>query len=247
MATGLLQQLLRLVVPKPDPSFAPPARELGPGIWTVERRVSLGGARLDSRTTIAEVGGGRLVVISPPADEARDVDRLGTVAAVVAPNSFHYLHAAAWLRRHPTAELFVAPELSRRVPTLPRARELTADATPPWRDALPFVVLGPDRGIAEVILFHRASRTLVLTDVASNLVDVTRTADRLAFGVSGMPRGFAPTRNARRLLLRDRPRVRETLRQVMQWPFTRIVVAHGAVVERNAADVFVSAFAKYVT
>jgi hypothetical protein len=247
MAEGVLQQLLRLVVPKPDPSFQPPPRAIGPGIWVVDRRVFLGGARLASRATVVDVGAGGIAIISPPADVTDEIERLGTVEAIVAPNSFHYLHASAWLGRHPNATFFVAPELPRRVAGLPPAIELAADAAPPWREALPFVVLGPDRGVSEVVFFHRASRTLVLTDVASNLVDVERLADRLAFRVSGMPRGFGPTRNSRRLLLRDRTRVRETLRAVMQWPFERIVVAHGAVVERDAADVFVSAFAKYVT
>ncbi len=247
MASGLLDRLLRFVVPKPDASFLPPPRAIAPGAWVIERRVFLAGARLPSCSTVVAIGAGRLAILSPPADVTPDVERLGTLAAIVAPNSFHYLHAPAWHRRYPAAALYVAPELPRRVPGLPLVAELTPDASPPWREVLPFVVLGPDRGISEVVFFHRASRTLVLTDVASNLVDVDRAADRLAYRVSGMPRGFGPTRNSRRLLLRDQPRVRETLRAVMQWPFERIVVAHGAVVERRAADVFVSAFAKYVT
>jgi hypothetical protein len=247
MASGILDRLLRFVVPKPDASFLPPPRAIAPGVWVLERRVFLAGARLPSCSTVVEIGDGRLAILSPPADVTPDVERLGTIAAIVAPNSFHYLHAPAWHRRYPAAALYVAPELSHRVPGFPLAAELTPDAAPLWREALPFVVLGPDRGLSEVLFFHRASRTLVLTDVASNLVDVARAAERVAFRISGMPRGFGPTRNSRRLLLRDRPRVRATLRAVMQWPFDRIVVAHGAVVEHRAADVFVAAFAKYVT
>ncbi len=48
MASGVLDRLLRLVVPKPDPSFMPAPRPLGPGLWLVERRVFLAGARLPS-------------------------------------------------------------------------------------------------------------------------------------------------------------------------------------------------------
>lgn len=247
MASGLLDRLLRFVLPKPDASFLPPPRAVTDGVWVIERRVFLGGARLPSCSTVVDLGAGRLAIISPPADVAADVERLGTIVAIVAPNSFHYLHAPAWHGRYPAAALYVAPELPRRVAGFPLAAELSTDAAPLWGEALPFVVLGPDRGVSELIFFHRASRTLVLTDVASNIVDVVRATDRLAYRVSGMPRGFGPTRNSRRLLLRDRPRVRATLRAVMRWPFERIVVAHGAVVEHRAADVFVSAFAQYVT
>jgi hypothetical protein len=46
--------------------------------------------------------------------------------------------------------------------------------------------------------------------------------------------------------LRDASRAREALRAVLQWPFERILVAHGTLVERDAADVFRSAFARYL-
>jgi hypothetical protein len=244
--TPLLDRLLRLVQPKPDLRFIPPPRAIGPQIWAIDRRALLAGVTLPTRSTVVDVGQGRLVLVSPPADACPELDRLGTVVAVVVPNSFHYLYAKEWQSRCPTAELFYAPGLPRRVSGLPPARELTADVVPSWRERLPFVVLGPDRGISEVLFFHPASRTLILTDLASNLVDLPRAYDRIASRLSGQPAGFGPSRNARKLLLRDASRAREALRAVLQWPFERILVAHGTLVERDAADVFRSAFARYL-
>jgi len=241
-----LERLLRHVTPKPDLSFTPPPSEMGPGIWAIDRRARLAGMTLPSRSTAIDVGPGRLLLLSPPADDCPELDRLGSVSAIVAPNSFHHLNLANGVRRHPTAQLFTAPGLARRVPGLPASVELTPELVVPWRERLSFVVLGPHRGISEVLFFHSASRTLILTDLACNLVDLPRAFDRVAWRLSGMPSGFGPNRNARRLLLRDRAGAREALHAVRRWPFERIVMAHGAVVERGARETFESAFAPYL-
>jgi hypothetical protein len=203
----LLERVLRLFTPKPDLAFTPPPSELGPGIWSIDRRVTFGGGVLPSRSTLIDLGSRRLLLISPPADACPELDRLGAVSVIVAPNSFHYLYAEAYGRRHPEAELFVAPELPLRVPGLPRCVELGRELDVAWRAELSHVVLGPQHGLSEVLFFHAASRTLILTDVASNLVDLPG-YERLLARVSGMPAGFGPSRNARQLLLRDRESAR---------------------------------------
>lgn len=243
---ALLDLLLRPVVPRPDATFVPPPRELGPGIWALERRVRLAGLSLPSRSLAIALAPKQLLLLSPPADACEGLDRLGAVSAIVAPNSFHHLHLAEHARRQPAAGIFVAPELPRRVPGLPAAAELTADLAVAWRERLPYVVLGPHRGISEVLFFHPASRALILTDLACNLVDLPRAWERAAWRLSGMPAGFGPNRNARSLLLRDRAGARQALRAVQRWPFERIVPAHGAIVERDARAAFDAAFARYL-
>ena len=241
-----LDRLLRPVAPRPDLGFTPAPRELASGIWAIDRRLRVAGAILPTRSTVVEIGFGSLAVISPPADPCSDLDLLGTVAAVIAPNSFHYLFAKRFAAQHPSARLFVAPGLCERVPSLTDAFELTPDAGPPWAQELEFAVLGPSRGISEVFFLHHASQTLILTDVAFNLVDLARRYDRLAWRAFGVPPHFGPSRNARKLLLQDRTNARELLRTVAQWPFERIVVAHGDLVDSNAREAFETAFSAYL-
>jgi hypothetical protein len=242
----LFERLVRGIYPRPDLSFTPAPLEIAPGLWSIERQVRFAGAVLPSRSTLVDVGSGRLLLLSPPADACAELDRLGAISAVVAPNSFHYLYAASCVGRHPDAQLFVAPGLTQRVPGLPRAFELSDDLAPAWRDALPYVVLGPHRGLSEVLFFHARSRTLILTDVASNVVQLRGAYERLLARASGLPRGFGTSRNARQLLLRDRESARKALRAAAGWPFERIVVAHGAVLERDAQRAFAAAFARYL-
>lgn len=201
---------------------------------------------MPSRSTLIDVGSGDLVLISPPADLCEGIDRLGAIRALIAPNSFHHLYAERHVRRHPDAALFVAPGLVRRVPGLPRCAELTDDLDVAWRASLSYAVLGPQRGLSEVLFFHPRSRTLVLTDVACNLVALRGAYERFLALAAGMPRGFGPSRNARQLLLREPARAGAALRAAARWPFERIVVAHGEVIERDAQRAFSAAFARYL-
>lgn len=242
----LRERFLQRVTPKPDSGFTPPPAEVAAGIWAVDRRLWVTGATLPTRSTVVDVGRGELLVISPPADACPGLSALGAVSDVVAPNSFHHLYAEQFARSHDATELFVAPGLPARVGALGEATVLTADAAPRWRALLDFVVLGPDRGLSEVLFFYRPSRTLILTDVAFNLVSVPRTYSRLVWRLSGAPEGFGVSRNARKLLLRNGPLARSALRAASRWPFERIVVAHGEMVEDGAREAFESAFAEYL-
>lgn len=243
----LLDRAFQLAAPGVDAGHRPLPMEVAPGVWSLERRLRMpGGFFLPSRSTILRLGGGGLAVISPPPGHTETfaaIESLGRVDALVAPNSFHYLYVDDNVRRFPRAMLFVAPGLHGRVASLPPGVDLaTATPTP----ELERVVLAPGGGISEVLLFHRACRTLVLTDVAFNMVNLARPFDRLAWRAMGVPARFGPSRTARLMLLHNRALARAALRAVLDWPFERIVVAHGDIVERDARAQFEIGFATYL-
>ncbi|NNL67977.1 MAG: hypothetical protein HKP30_17140 [Myxococcales bacterium] len=245
MRRGLLDRLLQTVTPKVDASFRPAPVPLGPGLHGIDRRLRLSGAVLPTRSFVAEVAPGRLVVISAPPDPCPEIASLGSVATVVAPNSFHYVYALDFAEKR-GAELLAAPGLPERVRALASAFVLGEGMPPPWSGALDFVVIGPRRRISELLFFHHASRTLILTDLAFNLVRFDRAYDRVLWRAFGAPDGFGPSRNAKRLLLADPSLVRPALRAVLDWPFERIAVSHGDVVEEDAPAVFRDAFAEWL-
>jgi hypothetical protein len=228
---SLLDRLFRLGRPSVVRDFAPPPAELAPGVWSLERRLRMpGGPRLPARTTLLRLGSGGLLVVSPPPVEAgglEDLDRLGVVEEVLAPNSFHYLNTRGFVARYPRARLRLAPALSQRVPGLPPGDELTDARPASWDGAVEHAILGPLRGLSEVALFHRPSATLVLTDLAFHI-------------------GFGPSRTARWFLLRDRRAAAAFLERVLAWPFRRVVVAHGEPLEAQDAGAFRRAFAPHL-
>jgi hypothetical protein len=77
-------------------------------------------------------------------------------------------------------------------------------------------------------------------------VGLTRRFDRLAWRLAGMPAGFGPSRTSRVFLLRDRDAAASFLERILAWPFRRILVAHGDVVDADAVGEFRRAFAPHL-
>ena len=113
------------------------------------------------------------------------LDDLGPVAHIVVPSPAfeHKSHAAALARAHPDAEVWLAPaaawawplDLPPRALGLPpaRTRVLGRGPPPPWAAAIAWDALTLECPIAgagplgEAVFFHRASRTLVVTDAVA--------------------------------------------------------------------------------
>lgn len=242
----LLARLLRPITPRFDASFTPEPVRVADGVYLCERRMRISGATLPSNSTFLETAPGEWAVVSPPPDASLALGFLaGRIAHVIAPNGFHYLFAHAWCEAHPEALLSVAPGLDARVGGFAGAREL-AEPSVEGAPGLEVSVVGPRGGISEALLFHAPSRTLVLTDLAFHLVGFESRFDRIAWRSFGVRPGFGPSRNARRLLLHDRAHAGPALRRALEWNFERIVVGHGAVVEREAKARFERAFASYL-
>jgi hypothetical protein len=208
-----------------------------------------GGPSLPSRTSVVRLRSNGLLVVSPPPVEPgglEALDALGAVEEVLVPNSFHYLYSAPFLARYPRATFRYAPGLAERDPDLPRGEEL-GDAPPPaWNGMVEHCVLGPVRGISETALFHTPTRTLVVTDLAFHMLRYEGPIDRMIWRLTGIPAGFGPSRTARLFLLGDRAAAATFLRKILTWPFERVLVGHGEVLETNAAAEFRRAFAAYL-
>ncbi|MCW5893064.1 MAG: DUF4336 domain-containing protein [bacterium] len=249
--TSLLDRVLQLVQPTPVDGFAPPPRALADGLWVFDRRLAMpGGPLLPLTGTLIRLPGGGLLVHSPvrlDAATAEAVRSLGPITDVLAPNGFHHLFAPAWHAAYPQARLFAAPGLPARVPALAGAAPLRDGDPSPWPD-VDILVYGPVGNLGEVVVFHRPTGTLVLTDLAFNVVRVDSLFDRFGWRVvMGVPPHLAPSRTARMTLLRDRARVRPFVERLLALDVRRIVVSHGDVVEHDAAAALRRGFADYLT
>ena len=246
---SFLDRALALVQPSPDASFRPPPREIAPGLWEVCRAVIMPPAmRLPIRMTILRLPSGGLLVHSPvelDSETSRAVRELGEVKALLAPNSFHHVFVSRAAEEFPRASLFLAPGLPERVPSLPKGRIVTDVAPPEWAGAIEPLVFGV-KSFVEVVLLHRPTKTLILTDLAFFWPRIEGLYNRLAWRAFGMPSRFGTSRTARLTLLRDRAAAAPFLKRIEAWEFERIMVAHGDVLEKDAKAEFRRAYASYL-
>lgn len=194
------------------------------------------GFYLPVRSTLLTLPDGSLMMISPLAVDdalAARIDALGRVAHIVAPNTLHHLFLRDAATRWPAAQVHVA----RRLPAkLAKQRRVV-----PPHSVLP---AGLPSGIAavpfegapvmdETVFFHAASRTLVVTDLVFHVLAPKGLLTGLILRLVGAHRVLAQSR-AVRFMLRDREAARQSVERILALDFTRLVMAHGEVVEVDA-------------
>jgi hypothetical protein len=213
-------------------------RKLDEGVWVADQPLRVFGVELGARMTVVRLASGGLLLhspIRPSADLLDEVRALGNVEALVAPNRFHHLFAATWLESSPLAKLFVAPGLETKRADLPITGVLTASPDPLWSSVLDQVIVEGLPLVNEVVFFHASSGTLIVTDLAFHIGSEAPLLTQALFYAGGAHGRLAPT-YAERLLVRDRARCRASLERILAWPFDRVVVAHGTVVESGGRD-----------
>jgi hypothetical protein len=216
-----------------------PLRSLAENLWVVERAQTFYGLPVGTRMTVIRLGGGRLLLHSPVALDANlrsDLDALGPVSFAVAPNRVHHLYAGEVAKVYPGARLWVAPGLERKRPDLVYEAVLGDEAPEEWRGEVDQVFFRGRPYENEVTFFHRASRTLLLCDLAFNFGPRSAAPTRLLMKLMRSYGRLAPSK-LDPLLIRDRRAARESLERILAWDFDRIVVAHGDVLESGGHEV----------
>lgn len=221
-------------------------RALAPDLWVAERPLRVGGwIDVGTRMAVVRLADGGLLLHSPVAlDDAtrRAVEALGPVRAIVAPNKVHHFFAGDWKAAHPKARLFGAPGLPEKRRDLAFDEVLGDTPSALWSDRLDQVWMTGASYMNEVVFLHRASRTLILTDLAMNVRSPRPRSRALWFRLTGSYGRLAPNRLVR-LLIRDRAAFRRALDRVLSWDFDRVSVTHGDVLESGGRHALREAYA----
>ena len=210
-----------------------PLRQLAENLWIADRPQTFYGLPVGTRMTVIRLAGDRLLLHSPVALDdrlRRELDALGRVSFAVAPNRVHHLHAGEVATAYPGARLWVAPGLERKRPDLRFEAILGDDAPAEWRDEVAQVFFRGRPYENEVVFFHRASRTLVMCDLAFNFGPRSPAPTRFLMKLLRSYGRLAPS-TLDPLLIRDRRAARESLERILVWDFDRIIVAHGDVLD----------------
>ena len=221
------------------------AKPVGTELWVVDAEpIHPLGFPLPLRMSVIRLANGDLLLYSPtqhsPALQ-RELETLGPIRHLVAPNIAHWMYVRDWQRACPGAVTWGAPGLRKRAQVRAKGLRIDADlgaiAPPPWRDEVDQVLVrsGP---FTEVDLFHRASRTLLVADLVVNIErDGMAPLPRAAAEVAGIlaPDGMAPI-HLRMLLKLNGRAVGEAGERLIALKPQRVVMCHGHAHEHDATD-----------
>ncbi len=227
-------------------------KPVAPDIWIVDGPlIRFYGMPFSTRATVVRLANGDIWVHSPTrlSEGLRgEVTALGPVVHLVAPNWIHYAHVAEWQAAFPDALAWAAPWVAERAAKKGKAlrfdRDLGPVAEAPWAGQIEQMIVEGSRVHREAVFFHRASKTLILTDLienfeARNLPWWMRIAARLG-GILD-PDGKMP-RDMRASFIGHRDALRRAVETMIGWGPERVILAHGRWYDRNGADELRRAF-----
>lgn len=217
-------------------------KPVAPDVWVADGGwIRFYGMPFPTRMTVVRLQDGGLWVHSPIADAnglAKSVAALGPVRHLIAPNWIHYAWMPDWQVRFAQALAWGSPGVVQRAASRKVALRLDHDLTdtppPEWAGQI-------DQRLAdsgyhrELVFFHRASRTLILTDLIENfeprhmpwwsrpLLKLGRVCDP----DGRMPRDMAAS------FARRPGHLRDIVDTMLGWAPERVILSHGRWYDRN--------------
>lgn len=219
-------------------------KQVAEGVWIVDAPpVHPGGMPLPIRMTVLRLAGGELLLHSPVPHHPllqRALERLGRIGHLVAPSVGHWMFLQNWQAACPNAVTWAVPGLRDLGQVRRSGVRIDADLSniPPrvWAGEIDQVlVAGPV--FREICLFHRPSRTLLLTDLVINLeADLLPLPVRPLAHALGIvaPDGRAPL-YLRLLLGANRRAVARAAQRLVAFEPDRVIFAHGQWFRHDAA------------
>jgi hypothetical protein len=99
--------------------------------------------------------------------------------------------------------------------------------------AVDIIALQGAPALDELVIYHRATRTLVMTELVFNITRPRGWFAHLVLFLVGCHGRLASSR-AVRALVKDRTAARASAERILALPFETLVVAHGDVIEHDA-------------
>ena len=221
----------------------------GPEIWIVDGPVvtAAAGFHYPTRMTIIRLGGGDLVIWSPVALTAQlrgEVEVLGNIRYLVAPNSLHDSFIADWHRAFPVAQVLAAPGVREKRADLKFGADLGNAPVPGWTGEIEVVLVRGNRITTEAVAFHRPSGTVIFTDLLQQFPPGwfkgwRALVARLDGWGAADPGGPGTCRVAYPAPRAARP----PLRHILAWRADKVIMAHGTPVTRGGHAFLKRAFA----
>ena len=193
--------------------------------------------------TIVRLSDGSLFVHSPVALDdplKREVDALGPVAHLVAPNLYHHMYFGSWADAYPEAKRHAVPGLQSKRKDLEFHATLSDADDAAWRQDLSSIAIEGCM-LGETVFFHHTSRTLITADLVENFGTSDHWWTRFYLKSQGIHQKAGLSRMIR-LMFRNKPKARRAIDHVIAWNPERMTLAHGQPILTDAKAAVVSTY-----
>lgn len=211
----------------------------GPNIWLADGPTvtAAAGFHYPTRMAVIRLANGDLVLWSPTApsdDLCAEIETLGAVRHLVAPNALHHTFLGDWQRGYPGATVYAPPGLREKRTDIRFDADFTDRPIDAWTGEIDHVIMWGNRITTEVIFFHRQSGTAIFTDLLQQLPRgwfkgwraLVARLDLMTAAEPTVPRKF-------RMAFADRRAARVSLRRLLAWPTQKVVFAHAPAITQD--------------
>ena len=222
-------------------------REIDKNIWVAEQPLKYLGLDVGTRMTLICLVTGEIIVISPvqvDSDTINQLNAIGDVSYIIAPNLYHYLFVSNFKAIYPKAKLWVAPGLESKKSDLPIDKVISIDENSIFNevkyllfDGFKVFDLKGSSLLNECVFFHQKSRTLVLTDTAFYFDESFSLTTQLAARLIGSYKKLSPS-SLEKFATQEKEKVKQSVQKVLAWDFERVIMAHGSIIENDAKRKF---------
>jgi hypothetical protein len=214
------------------------------GVWLTDEPVNILGMRLSATMAILRLGDGSLLLYSPVAmtlERRAAVTALGPIAHLYAPNLFHERWVGDWAAAFPEARLHAPPRLRKKRRDLRIDRVYGAAPEPAFAGVVDELRIEGCR-FEEAVLVHRPTGTLVVADLVQNIGRPTQPWAKLYARTMGFYDRVALSRAIRWAGFSDRAAARRSVDTLLELPFNRLVVGHGAPLATGGREAVAAAY-----
>ncbi len=215
-------------------------RKIDDDIWTVDGpKVVFTGISMNTRMTVVRLSDGRLWIHSPIqlSDDVQEFLRgLGDrVAVLVAPNKFHYMFMDPWRECYADVLIFAHEDLKKKIASLADSETLTNTTPTAYSNDLDQVLFSGNPAFREAVFFHRASASVIFTDLMQNLdangagmlARLYAKLDGVASPDGGVPRLY-------KWFSTNKRADREALEKIREWKPKSVLFCHGQPIDMDA-------------
>jgi len=213
--------------------------QIAENLWCAEYDLLMPGKfHFRCRMTVIRMPNSELMLLSPiPIDDdmANEINGLGKVTWLVAPNNFHHLFLRAASERWPEAEIWGPPGLSEKRKRLTFTGTLGEAMPDAWAGTLEVQRVHGAPKMNEHAFYHKPSKSLIVTDLMFHIHHYKTKRTALLLHMIGTYKKLAQSRFWR-IFTKERTKAGESAAALFRWDFQRIIVGHGEILEKDVRE-----------